>query len=421
MSDKTGQPIAILQDLQGPKIRLANLPKEGIELAADTSISFDTSIDTYEGEAIPVGFPDLHTYVSEGHRLLLSDGKIEVTVTGVDGTRIDTTVVVPGTVYSHKGINIPDSEVTGETITEKDKQDLIFGVAHKVDYIALSFVQSAEDIIALRELIEGAGDDQETGIRIIAKIERQQAVQRIDAILEEVDGIMVARGDLGIETPAADVPLVQKRLIDKALTKAKPVIVATQMLDSMQDNPRPTRAEVSDVSNAVMDHTDAVMLSNETATGSYPVETVQTMTEIIQAAENSAYDNVPFVRPEVQASTDDIISNLSRQLADASHATLILVASLSGETGRNISRFRPELPIVVGTTDERVMRQLNLSWGVVPFLLPSCDTVESLMQQGTRYLTETGLASRGDTIVVVAGEPVGQAGHVNLLEIKHID
>ncbi|PIT86286.1 MAG: pyruvate kinase, partial [Candidatus Magasanikbacteria bacterium CG10_big_fil_rev_8_21_14_0_10_43_6] len=253
-------------------------------------------------------------------------------------------------------------------------------------------------------------------------IERAEAVERIDEILDVVDGIMVARGDLGIEIPAAEVPVTQKILIEKALAHAKPVIVATQMLDSMQELPRPTRAEVSDVSNAVMDHTDAVMLSNETATGKYPVVTVETMSHIIMEAEKSAYDDLPMREYDgKKQQIDTVISGMSRMLAEEVGATLILAASISGGTGKLISRYRPELPIAVATNSERARHQLNLSWGVVPFILPTCRTIEELVQRSVVYLKKEKIVARGDKLIVVAGEPVGEAGHVNLLEVREVE
>ena len=247
-------------------------------------------------------------------------------------------------------------------------------------------------------------------------------MENIDEILDVVDGIMVARGDLGIETPAEELPLVQKKLIDSALDKAKPVIVATQMLDSMRENPRPTRAEVSDVANAVIDHTDAVMLSNETATGKYPVKTVETMAEIIRETETSVYDNLQLRDHNGDnQKIDDVISQMSRMFAEKVNAKLILAASISGGTGRLISRYRPELPIVVATNSERAKHQLNLSWGVRPFILPPCRTIEELVERSVVHLKKHKLVESGDKIIVVAGEPVGQAGHVNLLEVREVE
>lgn len=418
-------PIAIMQDLQGPKIRVGNVPKEGIELSIGSMITFDTSQEGYQNDVIPVGYQSLHEHVSVGDRLLLDDGKIETKIVRLSGTLISAEVIVGGTLLSHKGINAPDSGLTISALTEKDKQDARFGVEHDVDYIALSFVTNAKDVLDLRFLIKEyekeLGKKPEQPIRIIAKIERKEAVENIEEIMDVADGIMIARGDLGIEMPAADVPLIQKKLIDLALASAKPVIVATQMLDSMQHIPRPTRAEVSDVSNAVIDHTDAVMLSNETATGEYPVEAVQTMTDIIKETEDSAYDDLHMqddVRGE--SAVDEVMTQLARILAEEVGASLILAASYSGDTARLISRHRPELPIIVATRTERARHQMNLSWGVAPFVLQPCRTIEELVERAMVHLKQHKLAKKGEKIIVVSGEPVGQSGQVNLLEVREV-
>ena len=419
------EPVAILQDLQGPKIRVGVMPKEGAPLEEGQDIIFDTSKTEWDGQVVPVDYTELSQFVRPGERLLLNDGRIETKIVSVQGTQIRTKVVVSGSLTSHKGINVPDTTLKIRALTDKDKQDLRFGVEHSVDFVAVSFVTKPEDIIDVRYLIQQY--EKELGIksphpiRIIAKIERREALDRIDAILDVVDGIMIARGDLGVEIPAQEVPLAQKKLIDKALSAAKPVIVATQMLDSMQSNPRPTRAEVSDVANAVIDHADAVMLSNETATGSYPVETVTVMRSIIEETEHSRYDDLTMREySKKHQPIDDVMSQMSRLFAERVHAKLILAASISGDTGRLISRYRPELPIMVATGTERVQRQLNLSWGVHPFILPPCSTIEELVERSMVYLKQEKLVKIADKIVVLAGEPVGVSGHVNLLEVREV-
>lgn len=440
VSEKTGEPVAIMQDLQGPKIRVGLLPDGGVTLKEGEMITFNTALVDYAGGVIPIDYQDLHQYLKKGERLLLDDGRIETKVVRVVGTEINVEVVVGGILTSHKGINAPDSKLTVRALTDKDRQDVRFGVENDVDLIALSFVTKPEDILDLRYLIKEYEKELKKKplqpIRIIAKIERNEAVRNIKLILEAADGIMIARGDLGIEIPAQEVPLVQKRLIDLALDAAKPVIVATQMLDSMQKNPRPTRAEVSDVANAVIDHTDAVMLSNETAIGQYPVETVETMSSIILETEKSVYDDLilrqaqggPAFAPAMAGlrrgkgkKIDDIISQMSRSLAEEVNAKLILAASISGETARLISRYRPELPIVVATATDRVKRQLNLSWGVLPFILPPCRTIEELVERSVVELKKRQIVKMGDKIIVVAGEPIGHAGHVNLLEVREVN
>ncbi|MBH41591.1 MAG: pyruvate kinase [Candidatus Magasanikbacteria bacterium] len=427
VSEKTGKTITILQDLQGPKIRVGTMPEKGVTLEEGSEVVFDTALSEYVNEHIPVDYTELHRFVQPEERLLLNDGRAEVKVLRVEGTQIVTTVVVGGTITSHKGINVPDSRLDIRVMTEKDKKDARFGVENNVDLIALSFVMKAEDIVDLRYLIKEyekeIGVTPEQPIGIIAKIERNEAVKNIDAIMGVVDGIMVARGDLGIEIPAQEVPLVQKKLIDTALAYAKPVIVATQMLDSMQENPRPTRAEVSDVSNAVIDHTDAVMLSNETAVGKYPVQTVQTMSDIIIEAEKSVYDDLSLHRHAFQKTqkVDEVISGLSKELAERVNVKAIIAASISGDTARLISRNRPEFPIVVATSLERTKRQIHLSWGVHGFVLPLSRSIEELVERSIIYLKEKEIVKTGDKIIVVAGEPVGQAGNVNVLEVRDIN
>ncbi|MFA6603604.1 MAG: pyruvate kinase [Patescibacteria group bacterium] len=428
LSSQTNEPVAILQDLQGPKVRIGNLPAEGVKLVPRTKVVFTTD-RLAAPPKIPVGYEKLHEDVKSGDRLLLDDGLMDVRVIGVKGRDITCEVVTGGILTSHKGINLPTATLSIPAITEKDAADVEFGVEHHVDWIALSFVRSAKEVYDLRYLIEdhkaklGGSYVYVPPIRIIAKIEKHEAVKHIDEIIEAVDGIMVARGDLGIEMPAEEVPLIQKRIIDKCRAAGKPVIVATQMLDSMMRNPRPTRAEVSDVANAVIDHTDAVMLSGETASGKYPVEAVSTMAKIIHETEMSEYDNTErepgFLSGK--SSSEEAVSGVANILARDTKAKLILVASLSGNAGRIVSRYRPEMPIYVSTDSERVRHQLNLSWGVVPFLLPRCHSIEELIDRSIGYMKKVKAVKKGDLIIAIAGEPVGSSGGLNLIELKSIE
>ncbi len=422
---KTGETVAIMQDLQGPKIRVGLLPQKGINLKNGQVLTFDTALVDYTEEVIPIDYRDLHLQIKKGERLMLDDGRMETKIIRVSGTRIDTEVVVGGLLTSHKGINLPDSKLEIRALTDKDRQDVLFGVKNQVDFMALSFVSSAQDVFDLRFLIEEYEKrlrlEREQPIKIIVKIERHQAVKNIREIIDAADGVMVARGDLGVEIPPQNVPLIQKQLIDECLLAAKPVIVATQMLDSMQNNPRPTRAEVSDVANAVVDHTDAVMLSNETAAGKYPVETVAMMTSIIEETEKSIYDDLEIsTYVKKRKKIDEVVSEMSRMLAERVGAQLILAASITGETARLISRHRPELPILVATNNERTMRQLNLSWGVKSFLMVPCRTIEELVTRSLVYVKKNKIAKKGEKLIVVSGEPVGQAGNVNLLEVREV-
>ncbi|MFA5211531.1 MAG: pyruvate kinase [Patescibacteria group bacterium] len=422
---KTGETVTVLQDLQGPKIRIGKLPDEGIELKAGEEYLFSTDLNNKK--AIPIGFERLHEFVSVDDVLLMDDGKLEVKVLEVNGKDIKTKAVLNGILKSNKGINLPKTDFSElEVLTAKDKEDIVFGVRERVDMIAISFVMKAKDILDLKfyikEIEKKLGITDLPEIKIIAKIEKPEAVKNIDEILDVVDAIMIARGDLGVEIPAEDVPIVQKELISRALHHAKPVIVATQMLDSMSERPRPTRAEVSDVSNAVLDDTDAVMLSNETSTGKYPVEAVETMTKIICRAEKSHREDLPLQEPTNKThKIDDTISGLSKMVAQKVNAKLILAASISGETARLISRYRPSFPIVVATSTDRVKRQLNLVWGVKPFILEPCDSIEELVEKSVVELKRKKMVTSGDKIIVVAGEPVGEAGNVNLLEVREIE
>lgn len=421
---RTGEPIAILQDLQGPKIRVGELPDKGIELTSGSEIVFTHQPET--STEIPIGYEKLYQYVKPGERMLLDDGRYEVKVLRVEKEKIIAQVIVGGILTSHKGINVPESNLKGlQVMTEKDREDLRFGVEQGVDLVALSFVMDPQDILDVKFFIKEVEQDLKIAgrdpIRIIAKIEKHEAVKKIEKIIEVADGIMVARGDLGIEMHAEEVPIIQKKIIDLARAHAKSVIVATQMLDSMQHSPRPTRAEVSDVSNAVIDHTDAVMLSNETASGDYPVETVETMASIILTTEESKYDDIASrsTKP-MTGDIDDTLSSLSKIIAEEVDAELILAASLSGDTGRLISRYRPELPIAVATSSIRVLRQLNLSWGVRPFILGECKTIEELIERSLVELKNRKMVKKHDRIIIVAGEPVGHAGKVNLLEVREV-
>lgn len=424
ISKESGHPIGIIADLQGPRIRVGELPKSGVELIPKSKITLTTDLKKTTGK-IPITYADLHKDLAVGHRILLDEGLIELKVLKIVGRDILCEIIVGGILTSHKGVNLPDTSVSLPPLTDKDKDDLKFAIERGVDWIALSFVARASEIYDLRYLIadyeKKINLPKGAPIKIIAKIEKHEAVKNFNEILEATDGVMIARGDLGIETPAEEVPLVQKHIIDKCLEAAKPVIVATQMLDSMIRKPRPTRAEVSDVANAVIDHTDAVMLSGETASGLYPVEAVETMAKIIKETEASTYDDLVMgaiiknIKP-----IDEAVSKVANVLARTVEAKAILAASLSGYTGRIVCRYRPELPILVTTDNERVQRQLTLSWGAIPFVLPPCRSVEELVDRSLGYIKKNKFVKKGDKIIIIAGEPVGRSGNINLIEIKEV-
>ena len=418
------EPVAILQDLQGPRIRLGELSETGINLKNKSRVILTTA-DSTDGKKIPVTYKKMHEDVKAGERILISDGLIELKVKSVQKKDIICVVINGGKIFSHKGINLPDTNVRIEALSEKDKEDLLFGVKNKVDFVALSFVRTAKDIYNLRKLIEKYERQLKikatSPIRIIAKIERREAIENIDEILASADGLMVARGDLGIEMPAEEIPLLQKMLIDKCLHAAKPVIVATQMLESMINNPRPTRAEVSDVANAVIDHTDAIMLSGETANGKFPVEAVEYMTKIAINTEKSTYDDFVLQEKVNQITpANDAVAGVAKVLTEQANVKLILVASLSGHSGRVVSRYRPEKPIYVACDEHRVERQLNLNWGLKPFVLPACQTINSFIDQATNYLKRKKVVKKNDRITIVSGITMGKSGTTDFIEIKKI-
>ncbi|OGH88730.1 MAG: pyruvate kinase [Candidatus Magasanikbacteria bacterium RIFOXYC2_FULL_42_28] len=421
---KYHEPVLIMADMRGPKFRLGNL-RVPVVLKINQKVVLAPESKTNEAGVIPVDFFGLQKCLRAGERVLIDDGKIALKITRVSKDKIFATVAEGGLVSARKGVNLPDSKLDMLSLTDKDKADLEFCIKLGVDAVALSFVHSADDIKQARALITKIEKTHKINsgspTKIIAKIENQSAVANMEKIIAVADGIMVARGDMGVELPAAQVPLVQKRLIDLCNAAAKPVIVATQMLDSMQEHIRPTRAEVSDIANAVIDHTDAVMLSNETAVGKFPALSVRTMAEIVMVTEASTYDDLPgAVIRKKGSQVDESIVQLSRLLAENVGAKLILAASLTGETGRMISHLRSEIPVLVATHDARVQRQLNLSWGVKPFILPVCKTIEELIKKSMVYIKKEKFANKGDKMIVVAGEPVGEAGHVNLVEVREV-
>ena len=425
VSKELNHPVSIIQDLQGPRIRIGVVSDKGIELVKGKDIVLTTKLTSKAGK-IPVTYKQMHEDVEPGQRILIADGILELLVKSVKGNDIHATVIIGGLLLSNKGMNLPDTDVRVPALSDKDRKDLEFGVKSGVDFVALSFVRTAKEVYDVKYLIKQIVKEnkikEKYPIKIIVKVERKEAIENLDEIIEATDGVMVARGDLGIELPAEDVPLIQKMIIDKCLQASKPVIVATQMLDSMINNPRPTRAEVSDVANAVIDHTDAVMLSGETASGKYPVETVEMMARIVEKTEESTYDDV-VLKDKIKriVATNEAISSVAKMLASHLKAKLILAASLSGYSGRIVSRYRPDLPILVACDDKRVKHQLNLSWGIIPFVLPKCNSLEELVERSIGFLKKDKFIETEDTIIIIAGEPVGHSGNVNLVEIKTID
>ncbi|KQL57496.1 MULTISPECIES: pyruvate kinase [Bacillaceae] len=415
-SEKTGKTVAILLDTKGPEIRTQTVVDGAIDLVKGQQLIVSMEEVVGSTEKISITYPGLVNDCSVGSTLLLDDGLIGLEITDVRANEIVTTVKNSGTLKNKKGVNVPNVSVNLPGMTDKDAADILFGVEQNVDFIAASFVRRASDVLEIRELLEknGAAD-----IAIIPKIENQEGVDNIDEILEVSDGLMVARGDLGVEIPAEEVPLVQKQLIKKCNEQAKPVITATQMLDSMQRNPRPTRAEASDVANAIFDGTDAIMLSGETAAGDYPVESVQTMHNIASRTEQ-ALNFDQLLRKKSEESKQTITSAIGQSVAHTASnldATAILTATESGYTARMTSRFRPKSPILAITSNERAFRKMALVWGVTPLFGKQASTTDEMLDLTVEAAMESGHVAQGDLVVITAGVPVGETGTTNLLKV----
>lgn len=409
---RAGREVTIIADLQGPKLRVGVLPPKGLVLKKGTTVEIVASATARVG-AIPVSYAGFARDVRVGERMLFSDGAIEVKVVGIRGAVVRATVVVPGTLISHKGFTVPGGNLRISSLTPKDRADIRFIRTLGVDYVALSFVRSAADVQGLRRLLPRVDAP-----RIISKIETKASLERFDEILAASDAIMVARGDLALETSAFEVPVHQKTIIRKCLAAGKPVIVATQMLGSMVSSPRPSRAEVSDVANAVIDHTDAVMLSDETAMGDYPVAAVRAMAEIAEKTEASSFDDLSFGVPD--AGLDSAVEAIGESvgvLARTSRVKAIVATTITGETARRLAQFRPELPLYVGAADERIRREINLSWGVIPFSIPRVrGSAEKLATTAVRTLIRMKKLQRGALVILVSGDP-GVPGGTNRLTV----
>ncbi len=418
-SQELGKTVAILLDTKGPEIRLGKLKEEPIELVQGEDITLTTEEILGDIKRIPITYKELPNDVHVGSTILIDDGLIGLTVTGIEGTEIHCRIVNSGQIKSKKGVNVPGVAISMPGITEKDASDIRFGIEQNVDFIAASFVRRASDVLEIRELLERHGGQH---IQIISKIENQQGVDNLDEILEVSDGLMVARGDLGVEIPAEEVPLVQKQMIEKCNRVGKPVITATQMLDSMQRNPRPTRAEASDVANAIFDGTDAIMLSGETAAGKYPMESVQTMAAIAVRAESALHYREIFQK-QAQAQQTSVTEAISQAVANSSldlDANAIVTSTESGYTARMVSKYRPKAPIVAVTPDEQVVRRLQLVWGVVPVQGTLAGSTDEMFDIAVAGALKSGHVRLGDTVVITAGVPVGRSGTTNLIKIHHI-
>ncbi|XEC96465.1 pyruvate kinase [Paenibacillus tarimensis] len=418
-SEELGNTVAILLDTKGPEIRLGKLKEEPIELVQGDTIVLTTEEILGDRNRVPITYANLPKDVTAGSTILIDDGLIGLTVEEVDGTDIKCRIVNSGQIKSKKGVNVPGVHISLPGITEKDANDIIFGIEQGIDFIAASFVRKASDVLEIRELLE---QHNASHIQIISKIENQQGVDNLDEILEVSDGLMVARGDLGVEIPAEEVPLVQKRMIEKCNYAGKPVITATQMLDSMQRNPRPTRAEASDVANAIFDGTDAIMLSGETAAGKYPVESVETMSRIAERAE-AALEYREIFKKQANAQQTSVTEAISQAVANSAidlGVKAIITSTESGYTARMVSKYRPKAPIIAVTPTKQVMNRLALTWGVIPVHGKTAETTDEMFEIAVLGGMETGVVKLGDTVIITAGVPVGRSGTTNLIKIHHI-
>ena len=425
LATELGRNVAILQDLQGPRIRTGEIanPPGFIELTPGQELNLTTrAVVAIDASEVGVDYADLPLDVKPGDTILMDDGLLELKVISSTTQDVRCVVINGGKLSSHKGINVPGVTLRVPTITDKDEADLKFGVEQGVDYVALSFVRQAQDITRLKELIRGFAGSEASEIdlpQVIAKIEKHEAITNFDAILEATDGIMVARGDLGVEMPAEQIPVLQKTIIRKCNLAGKPVITATQMLDSMIRNPRPTRAEATDVANAILDGTDATMLSGESANGLYPVQAVGVMNRIACTTETELL---------IQQPDRDIIYNTATSITDAisqavctigreAGAAALITTTTSGFTARMVSRNRPKLPIYAVSHNAHTLRRLALIWGVEAFPCPRYETTDEMLEMAEKVVIEHGLLKEGDKVVITAGVPVGTPGQSNLIKV----
>ena len=413
-------PVASLLDTKGPEIRIGTFMDGKIKLKAGQEFILTTQEIEGRNQSVAITYKNLPNEVKEGTTILIDDGLIEMTVDHVEGDCICCKVMNEGEISDRKGINVPGIELQIPYLSEKDKEDILFGISQDVDFVAASFTRTAEDILQLRQLLKANGGEK---IRIIAKIENSQGVDNIDSIIEAADGIMIARGDMGVEIPEEDVPVIQKEIIKKVFEAGKVVITATQMLDSMMKNPRPTRAETTDVANAVYDGTSVLMLSGETASGAYPVQALKTMSKIAERAEQAIdyklrfRTNSPYSNPGI---TDAICHSTCSTAYDLDTKAIVVVTQ-SGFSARMISRYRPGCMIIGCAIDKKVARQMNLSWGVKPLLLKEEWEVFVLIDRAISAAKKHGYLEEGDITVITAGVPIGKSGTTNLLKVQVVE
>ncbi|MCE5313450.1 MAG: pyruvate kinase [Armatimonadota bacterium] len=419
ISEKLGKTVGILQDLSGPKIRIGKIAKPPVKLTTGQKFTFTTESIEGDDQRVTLPFPGLVKQVKRNQMIYVDDAKLEFKVVSTTAKDIITRVVVGGELYSNKGFTVPGADYDVPGVTEKDKQDLKFGLENGVDWVASSFVRSAEDIKPLRKVMREVGKR----VPVIAKIERPEAVRSVIGIIEEYDGIMVARGDLGIELPIDEVPAIQKNIIRHCNRLGKPVITATQMLDSMISNPRPTRAEVTDVANAIIDGTDATMLSGETAMGDYPVQTVQMMDKIARSTEKSLdYKSISERRMEYPThDTTEAIGEAAAKLARDIKVSAIITCTYGGTTARLVSKYRPEAQIIAAASNDETARRLTLSWGVNPIFVEMAKDTDGLIENAVEAACDNKLVKKGDTALVIAGVPVGIPGNTSLIRVLTVE
>ncbi len=414
-SDETGHGVGIFVDLQGPKIRLGKFKEGSSRLQTGQSFTITTREVAGNNEIASTTYEGLPGDVSEDDQILIDDGKVRLRVTSVDGADVHTKVVVGGRVSDNKGINLPGVPVSVPAMSEKDVEDLRWALHLTVDFIALSFVRSASDVDDVRRVMKEEG----VLLPVIAKIEKPQAIDNLNEIVRAFDGFMVARGDLGVECPLEDVPFLQKRVIEKARRNAKPVIVATQMLESMISNPAPTRAEASDVANAVLDGTDAVMLSGETSVGEYPIETVRTMARIIASTENHELHHMAAIdwQPRTRGG---VIAKAAAEVGERVGAKFLVAFTQSGDSARRLARYRGPIQVLAFTPEPIVRSQLSMTWGVETFLTSFVEHTDEMVRQVDEQLLKIGRVKEGDLVVIIAGSPPGIPGSTNALRIHRM-
>ena len=413
-----GKPVAALLDTKGPEIRLKEF-KNGVEML-EAGQTFTLTTREVEGtkEICSITYKDLPQDVHEGGTIMLDDGLIKLRITNVTDTDITCEVLNSGKIKNKKGVNVPGVHLSMPYLSQRDRDDIIFGVQQGFDFIAASFVRTAQDVYDIRNLL----NEYDSNIRIIAKIENREGVNNIDSILAAADAVMVARGDLGVEIDFTELPGIQKSVIDRSFSFGKPIVTATQMLDSMMVNPRPTRAEISDVANAIYDGTSAIMLSGETAAGAYPVEALKTMSAIAERTENEVHyrDNRLVDASNGQISVSDATAHAACLTAKDVNASAIVTVSESGNTARLLSKYRPAQPIIACVMNEQVQRQLAISWGITPLMMPLAHSTDELIEMSTNLAKENGYLHDGELAVVTAGVPVGVSGTTNMIKIHMI-